>query len=157
MPGVWGRKKARTRGSGCAAPWFSELAPYQLLECMVVCIDYKFLVARSIFTPVCVKSQPSAGLRMLPRQALYTCRLLIALAPFAFAAAGSAWVLTAAARQPLPLLREAAAGAVASARKLLSPANATSAAYCAGTAAVTVVGVSFLGLVRHPTLPWDQG
>ena len=89
-----------------------------------------------------------AGLGALLRQALCACRLLIALAPFAFAAAGSAWVLTAALRQPLPLLREAAAGAVASARKLLSPANATSAAYCAGTAAVAVVGVSFLGLVR---------
>ena len=87
------------------------------------------------------------------RRCNMSCRLLIALAPFAFAAAGSAWVLTAASRQPLQLLREAAAGAVASCRKLLSPANATSAAYCAATAAVAVVGVLFLGLVRQEELP----
>ena len=116
--------------------------------CGVKVYCYKLLFLQGQLVPLIVEFQDIPNLEALLRQALRTCRLLIALAPFAFAAAGSAWVLTAASRQPLPLLREAAAGAFASARKLLSPANTTSAAYCAGTAAVAVVGVSFLGLVR---------
>jgi hypothetical protein len=77
-------------------------------------------------------------------------RLLIALAPFAFSAAGSAWVTTAEARQPLPLLREALAGAAESAAGLLSPANAVAAGYAACAAAAAALGASFLGasLVR---------
>ncbi|KAK9821325.1 hypothetical protein WJX81_004610 [Elliptochloris bilobata] len=72
--------------------------------------------------------------------------LLIALAPFAFSAAGAAWVTTAESRQPLPLLREAVAGALANARNLIDPANAVSAAYSVATAAAVVIGVPLLGL-----------
>jgi len=53
-------------------------------------------------------------------------------------------------RQPLPLLREALAGAAESAAGLLSPANAVAAGYAAAAAAAAALGASFLGasLVR---------
>ncbi len=73
-------------------------------------------------------------------------RLLLALAPFAFSAAGAAWVTTADARQPLPLLREAVAGTLAGAWDLLSTANAVSAAYAMAAATAAVIGTSFLGV-----------